>query len=125
MAKYYNKTRNIISAQLRSGTSAVFASKKWTHVPRTEEGSASLQRMVRKGDLIRREDPKPAPKPVVAPEPELPPTPVTKVHAPKAAAPAPIVVPEPEEAPVIKARAAKAAVPAPVAVEEVAEEEQD
>ena len=81
MAKYYNKMRGPLSVSLRDGSPLVCLPKRWSEdIPLEKEGSASLQRAVRKGHLVRQ---------IVVPAPVVkssPPPPKAKAKAvPKAA----------------------------------------
>lgn len=62
MTKYYNVTRGPLAASLSSGRSVTIPPKAWFEVDAGDEGSASVNALVRKGFLKRS---------VMPPEPVL------------------------------------------------------
>ena len=55
MGEYYNKGRTPTSATTRNGVTVCFSPRVWQHVPMAEESSSSIQALVRKGFLTRRD----------------------------------------------------------------------
>lgn len=64
MAQYYNVTRGPLAASLSSGRSVTIPPKAWFEVDAGDEGSASVNALVRKGFLKKSVLP-PEPEPVV------------------------------------------------------------
>jgi len=93
MGEYYNKGRTPTSATTRSGVSVCFSPRIWQYVALGEESSGSIQALVRKGFLTRRDS--------------------LQDHV---VAPADGTVPEVVEVPVVLTPA-----PVPVAAEEIVE----
>ena len=69
MARYYNKTSGLLTVTLKNGSAAVVPSKQWLPVESKLDGSSDLQKKVRKGLLVRREDPESTPAPAPTPAP--------------------------------------------------------
>jgi len=78
MGRYYNKARRLRSFTLRDGTTAVFAAKAWTPIPKELEGSGELLRAVKAGRLVYRPDPVPEQDPPPKPKPKIVKTPASK-----------------------------------------------
>jgi len=57
MGDFYNKGRTPTSANMRSGVPVCFSPRTWQYVPFEEEASGSIQALVRKGFLTRRDAP--------------------------------------------------------------------
>jgi hypothetical protein len=58
MGEFYNKGRTPTSATMRNGGTVCFSPRVWQHVPFAEESSGSIQTLVRKGFLARRDSKK-------------------------------------------------------------------
>jgi len=80
MGDYYNKTRGPLSVTLNDGSAASITPKTWLTISAANEGSASVQKLVAKGDLVRS---KMMPDPVapVAPAPVVSEAPVAEEKA--------------------------------------------
>lgn len=53
MGDYYNKTRGPLSMTLNDGTASSVPPKTWYYISPANEGSASVQKLVAKGFLVR------------------------------------------------------------------------
>jgi hypothetical protein len=98
MGDYFNSTRGPLAATLNDGASLSIPPKRWIYIDPVQEGSASIEKLVSKGFLVRSKVPitvVPAPvsDPVVAVKVEAaeakaaePTPPALKVEEPKIAA---------------------------------------
>lgn len=67
MGKYFNTQRGPLAVSLASGKAVTAPPKSWIEIDPADEGSASLQSMIRKGYLKRSSLPDPAPVAEAAP----------------------------------------------------------